>query len=141
MTYIHADTRQSGRLRILSVDDLLSLPPRDYLVKGWLSPSEISLIIGAKNVRKTFLALYVDYAIAQGRSVFGRRVKQSPALYVVAEGEAGIARRVKALADRYGRCDAFHVIAQPIDLLRCDASAGDLHDLIQAAITFILTCY
>ena len=125
--------RQSGRLRILSVDDLLELPARDYLVKGWISPNEISLIVGAKNTRKTFLALHTDYAISQGRRVFGRRVKQAPVLFLICEGDKGIAKRIQALARRYGRSQHFHVIAQPVDLLRSTVTEGDLHDLIEAA--------
>jgi hypothetical protein len=126
--------RYAGRLRILSVDDLMDLPERDYLVKGLLSPAEISLLVAAKNARKTFLALHVCYGVAQGwPTIFGRRVKQTPVLYLIAEGEAGIGKRVKALVRRYGRCSDFHVIAQPIDLLRSNASAGDLHDVIEAA--------
>jgi hypothetical protein len=120
-----------GRLRILGIDDLLALPARDYLLKGVISPAEISLLVGAKNARKTFTALHVGYGLAHGwPRIFGRRVKQTPTLYMIAEGEAGIGKRVKALVGRYGRCDAFHVIAQPIDLLRSNATAGDLHDAI-----------
>jgi hypothetical protein len=127
---------QIGRLRVLSINDLLELPERDYLVKGWLSPNEISLLVGAKNARKTFTALHVSYAVAQGRNVFGRRVKQAPILFVICEGDKGIAKRVKALVRRHGRCNAFHVIAQPIDLLRTSADRDDLHDVIEAAQTF-----
>jgi hypothetical protein len=125
--------RQVGNLRILSVDDLLSMPPRDYLVKGWLSPNEISLMVGTKNTRKTFNALHAGYAVSQKRRVFGRRVKQTSVLYTVAEGEQGIGKRVTALARRYGKSVHFRIIAQPIDLLRSTASEGDLHDLIEAA--------
>jgi AAA domain len=129
-----AQQRYAGRLRILSVDDLMDLPERDYLVKGLLSPAEISLLVGAKNARKTFLALHICYGVAhRWPTIFGRRVKQTPILYLIAEGEAGIGKRVKALVGRYGRCADFHVIAQPIDLLRSNASAGDLHDVIEAA--------
>jgi hypothetical protein len=112
----------------------MDLQERDYLVKGLLSPAEISLLVGAKNARKTFLALHLCYGVAQGwPTIFGRRVKQTPVLYLIAEGEAGIGKRVKALVRHYGRCPDFHVIAQPIDLLRSNASAGDLHDVIEAA--------
>lgn len=126
--------RESGRLRIHTVDDLLKQSPRDYLVKGWLSPNEISLLVGAKNTRKTFTALHVSYGIAQDwPTVFGRRVKQAPVLYVIGEGAKGIGKRVQALVQRHGRCDAFLVIAQPIDLLRSTADEGDLHDVIALA--------
>lgn len=126
--------RQSGRLRILSIDELLALPPRDYLVKGWISPNETSLLVGAKNARKTFSALHVGYGIALGRkTIFGRRVHQAPVLYLIAEGERGIGKRVTALVKRYGRCVDFHVIAQQIDLLRSTAAEGDLHDIIELA--------
>jgi hypothetical protein len=50
--------RQFGRIRVLSVDDLLHATPRDYIIKGWIAPGEISLIVGAKNVRKSFLSLH-----------------------------------------------------------------------------------
>src|SRR5215472_3864512 len=61
-----ATGKMVGRLRVLSVADLLALPTRDYLVKGVLSPAEISLLVGAKNSRKTFLALHIFYGLAQG---------------------------------------------------------------------------
>jgi AAA domain-containing protein len=129
-----AANRKSGRLRILSIDELLALPPRDYLVKGWISPNETSLLVGAKNARKTFSALHVGYGIAQGwKTIFGRRVHQAPVLYLIAEGERGIGKRVTALVKRHGRCTEFHVIAQQIDLLRSTADAGDLHDIIALA--------
>ncbi len=125
--------RTVGRLRLFNVDDLLSLPPRGYLLKGMLAPAEMSLFVGPPKCGKSFLALHMAYAIAQGRSVFGKRVHQAPVLYVAAEGERGIAKRVVALQRQYGPCAAFHLIAQPADLLHCDAGSGDLHDLILAA--------
>lgn len=127
--------RKSGQLRILSDDDLMVSPTRDYLIKGWISPAEISLVVGAKNSRKSFLMLHCARAVAQGRSVFGRRVKQAAVLYVVCEGEHGIAKRNRALVDRYGKSTNFHAIAQPVDLLRCEADRSDLQDLIDAAKT------
>jgi hypothetical protein len=128
---------QVGRLRVLSVDDLLALPPRDYLVKGVFAPGELSLLVGAKNTFKTFTGLHIDYGLAQGwPTILGRRAKQTPALYMIAEGEFGIGNRVKGLVSRYGRCDAFHVVTQSIDLLRSTATAGDLRDVIEIVRRF-----
>jgi hypothetical protein len=136
-TGTHFPGHSIGHLRLLGVNDLLAMPARDYLIKGVISPAEISLLIGAKNTYKTFVALHVDYGLAQGwATIFGRRVKQTPTLYLIAEGEAGIGKRVRALANHYGRCDKFHVVAQPIDLLRSTATQGDLRDIIAACRHF-----
>jgi hypothetical protein len=119
-----------GRLIVLSVDDIDTATPRDYLLKGLLSLAEISIWVGAPKCGKSFLLLYVAYLLSLGRPVFGRRVKPTKVLYVAAEGEAGIANRIRALRSKYGAAVDFHFIAQPADLLH---DAGDKTDLIAAA--------
>jgi hypothetical protein len=119
---------------VYSVADLTSLPNRSYIVKGLSAPGEISLIVGPPKCGKSFWAMHMGYAIAQGRPVFGRRVKQTTVLYAAAEGERGIGKRVAALARRYGGAVRFYVVAQPIDLLHSDASSqGHLRALIKIA--------
>src|SRR5690349_3127727 len=44
-----------GRLVVLTVDDTDTAPPRDYLLKGLLSPAEISLWVGPPKCGKSFL--------------------------------------------------------------------------------------
>jgi hypothetical protein len=119
-----------GRLLVLGMADLDTAEPRDYLLKGLLSPSEISIWVGPPKCGKSFLLLYVAYMLSLGRRVFGRRVKLTKVLYVAAEGEAGIANRIRALRMKYGPSENFHFIAQPADLLH---EAGDKATLIQAA--------
>jgi KaiC/GvpD/RAD55 family RecA-like ATPase len=115
-----------GRLRVRRVEALLATAARDYLLKGLLSPAEVSLWWGDPKSGKTFLVLHVCYAIAQGRSVWGRRVKQAPVLYLAAEGEAGIAGRVRALRDKHGVAEDFCLVGQSIDLFRDSPQVGDL---------------
>ena len=119
-----------GRLNILGVNDIETATPRDYLVKGIMSPAEISVWVGAPKCGKSFLLLHLAYMLSMGRSVFGRRVKQANVLYVAAEGEAGIANRIKALRDRHGVSDGFFFIAQRADLLH---QGGHLNELKAAA--------
>jgi hypothetical protein len=119
-----------GRLRVLSLEDADGAPARDYLLKGLISPAEISLWVGPPKCGKSFLLLYVAYMLSLGRSVFGRRVKPTKVLYVAAEGEAGIANRIRALRDKYGDSPDFYFIAQPADLLH---ESGHLRDLVKAA--------
>ena len=82
-----------GRLSLLGMEDLDTAPPRDYLLKGLLSPAEISIWVGPPKCGKSFLMLYVAYMLSLGRPVFGKRVKLCSILYVAAEGEAGIAKQ------------------------------------------------
>jgi hypothetical protein len=121
-------------LTVYSVPDLIGLPTRSYIVKGLFSPSEISLIVGPPKCGKSFWAMHMGYAIAQGRQAFGRRVKQTTVLYAAAEGERGIGKRIAALARHYGSAVRFFVVAQPIDLLHsAAASQGHLRALIKIA--------
>ena len=122
--------RAFGRLTVLSVADIDTAGRRDYLLKGIISPAEISLWVGPPKCGKSFLMLHIGYLLSRGRTVFGRRVKRAVVLYVAAEGEAGIANRIRALRDRYGPSDKFHFIAQPADLLH---EAGHKADLKRAA--------
>lgn len=115
-----------GRLRVYGVDDIDTAPPRDYLLKGIISPGEISLWVGPPKCGKSFLMLYISYLLSLGRTIFGRRVKACSVLYVAAEGEAGIANRIRVLRDKYGPSPNFHFIAQPADLLHREGHLGDL---------------
>lgn len=115
-----------GRLQVFSVADLDTATPRDYLLKGLISPGEISIWVGPPKCGKSFLLLYVAYMLSLGISIFGHRVKPTKVLYVAAEGEAGIANRIRALRDKFGWSDNFHFVAQPIDLLRDDGHKDDV---------------
>ncbi len=120
-----------GGIRVLSMGDIIDAPPRDYLLKGIMSPAELSVWWGEPKCGKSFLLLHVSYAIAQRRAdVLGHRVRGCPVLYVAAEGAPGLSRRVQALRDRFGDAPDFHLIAQPVDLLH---PIGDVASIIAAA--------
>jgi hypothetical protein len=95
-----------------------------------ISPAEISVWVGPPKCGKSFLLLYLAYMLSLGRSVFGCRVKATKVLYVAAEGEGGITKRIEALRRCYGDSENFHFIAQPVDLLH---PTGDLENLKRAA--------
>lgn len=119
-----------GKLRVLTMDDIGDAKPRDYLLKGLISPAEMSVWWGPPKCGKSFLLLRIAYRIAQGQQVFGRRVKACPVLYVAAEGEAGLAGRLRAIRSDLGTAPRFHLIAQPVDLLHPE---GDLESVRKAA--------
>lgn len=85
------------RAAMRSASEPVILPAQAYLVKNWLDVGGVSLLYGASNTGKTFLALDVAFHIASGMDWQGNRVKRGTVLYVVAEGGGGFTRRLKAL--------------------------------------------
>ena len=88
----------------------------DYLIKGLIERGSLSAFYGKPNAGKTNLALYAAYRVAQGQPAFGRRVKQTPVLYVAYEGPRGMKRRVGTLRREYGPADGFHLMLSPPNL-------------------------
>jgi hypothetical protein len=120
----------SGGLELLSPMDAANAPPRAYLWKGVLGAGEFSVLFGEPGCGKSFLATHIAYAIAQGRALFGRRVRQGPVIYCGLEGGSGIAKRIRALLNAYGDAPDFRYLAKPLNLLHQD---NVIDDLIAAA--------
>jgi hypothetical protein len=118
-----------GKLTVYGTADIDTAPMREYLVKGLICADEISLWVGPPKCGKSFLLMGIAYKLSLGLTVFGRRVKQTPTLYLAAEGEGGIGNRIKALRKRYGPSEHFFWSAQQIDLLR---GSGHLEDAKKA---------
>lgn len=129
----------SGRkIEVHTLSDLRAMPERDYVVKGLISPGELSVFWGPPKSGKSFFVSHITYAIAQGRSVFGRRVKAAKVLYVSAEGESGVKGRARALEDRYKTTPDFLVIAQPINLLDPGADIESLISIINKHLAAVV---
>lgn len=113
-----AKTTPDDRLRfqLLTSSSIAGLPDRGYLLKGIMAPGEMSVWWGPPKCGKSFVVMHVAYALAQGRSVFGRRVRKSRVLYLACEGRSGLRGRITALVGRYGSSDDFLALAEPLDL-------------------------
>jgi cellulose biosynthesis protein BcsQ len=90
----------------------------EYLVKGWIYRGQTSVLYGAANVGKTFLALALAHAISKGQVWNGSRVRRGRVLYIATEGGSGLSNRVSALAD-----PEFYVLSAPL-LLTGERSQG-----------------
>lgn len=115
---ILAAPRMVGALRLLSVADAMSLPPRQYLLPGLIAPGEFSAWWGAPKCGKTFVVMRLAYGMALGAGLWGREPRRPVrVLYGAAEGEGGIGTRLAALHAEMGDPgDAFAVIAQRMQL-------------------------
>lgn len=86
----------AGALRLYSTDELLILPPPDWLIQDIMPEGGLVGLYGAPESAKSFAAIDMMLCVATGTPWHGHEVKQGFGLYVAAEGGAGIGKRVRA---------------------------------------------
>lgn len=127
-----------GNLMVLSDADAKVSFHREYFVKGLISPNEMSAVYGAPGCGKTFWVLYVVRAITHGRSILGKRVHKTNALYLALEGVAGFEKRLKAEIETNEESDGFYYIAQPVNLFNDHAARASVIAAIQGCEAGVL---
>lgn len=103
-------------LHLLTLADCAAAPRRGYLVKGLLAPGDLAVMFGPPGAGKSVLAPLLAHAIATGRSVFGRRVRMGPVLYIAAEDGSGMKMRAAALRAVHGDTHELRIVAEQVDL-------------------------
>ena len=109
-------TPQPGLLTVLTPDECEVATPRPYVVKGLIGRGDSILLVGQPGAGKSVLGPHLGYAVAQGRRVFDRRVRQGTVLYIAAEDGHGMKLRVRALRRRWGNAPDFRLLPDAIDL-------------------------
>jgi hypothetical protein len=84
------------KFKLFVVDEILRLPPVEWLIDGMLEVGAQAVLFGPSGEGKTFVAIDWALCVGTGRPWQERMVKQGPVVYVVAEGGRGIRRRVAA---------------------------------------------
>ncbi|WP_229652470.1 helicase RepA family protein [Vibrio parahaemolyticus] len=69
---------------------------QEWLVKGMFSKRSFGVIYGKSGSRKSFITIDMSCAIASGSTWQNRRTQAGAVVYIAAEGQAGMAKRVKA---------------------------------------------
>lgn len=87
---------------IMTLAEVLRLPPPNWLIDKVLRCGELAEIYGQPSSGKTFLALDFALSVATGRAWSDRAVRQGLVIYVAAEGVSGLGRRVEAWAGTIG---------------------------------------
>ena len=129
----HATT-PAMRYRLLAADAVAKAPPLQWLVRGVLPATGLACIFGASGSGKSFLALDLCTAVAEGVRWFDCKVMAGPVVYVALEGEAGFAQRVRAWELHRDRAmpDKLRFVMQPFGLLAGDDVTA-LADAVQAS--------
>jgi KaiC/GvpD/RAD55 family RecA-like ATPase len=124
--------RELRQIELIRFTDMRPRLDGKPLVKDFLEREQTSLIVGAMQTGKTFLALDLGLHVAAGREWFGRRVSLGAVVYVACEAGRSIINRVAAwkIAHGYEENTAipFAAVTSPIDL--CHADMSDLDRLM-----------
>lgn len=106
------------RYKLLRADDLRSLPPLAWRVRGVLPAVGLAALYGPSASGKSFLAFDMAAAIAEGQRWFDCRVEAAPVVYAALEGEAGFKLRAQAWEASRGRAlpDGLRMMLQPFKL-------------------------
>ncbi|HCG9257289.1 TPA: AAA family ATPase [Vibrio parahaemolyticus] len=68
----------------------------EWLVKDLIPASSFGMVYGASGSLKTFLTVDASCSISEGKDWCNKPVKRGAVVYVAAEGQRGIAKRIKA---------------------------------------------
>lgn len=133
--------KPAPRYKLLGSADLHALPPLQWCVRGVLPAVGLAGLYGPSASGKSFLALDMAAAIAEGSRWFDCRVEAAPVVYAALEGEAGFKLRAQAWEAHKGRTlpDGLHMILQPFKLTE-QRDISDLAAVVPAgAVVFLDT--
>jgi KaiC/GvpD/RAD55 family RecA-like ATPase len=88
---------------LLTARDLATLPPPVPLVDGLLDRNSLARVVGKSGHGKSFFMIDIAAHVALGMPWQGHEVIQGDVVYMVAEGAAGIQKRVRAWEHHHGR--------------------------------------
>lgn len=129
------------RYKLLGADDLRNLPALAWRVRGVLPAVGLAGLYGPSASGKSFLALDMAAAIAEGRRWFDCRVEAAPVVYAALEGEGGFKLRVAAWEAHTGRAlpDGLAMVLQSFKLTE-PQDVQDLAAVVPAgAVVFLDT--
>jgi len=110
--------KQEPRYKLLKSADIAALPPLAWRVRGVFPAEGLAGLYGPSGSGKSFMALDMAAAIADGSRWFGCRVEAAPVVYAALEGEAGLKLRAEAWEANKGRQlpASLHIVLQPFKL-------------------------
>lgn len=104
--------------QLLDTDGLDGIPPLEPLVGDLLALNTIARAVGPSGTFKSFVLLDMAGHVGIGMKWHGQYVKQGLVVYLVAEGEQGIRKRVRAWEQHHGmRMDNVRFLPKPVQTM------------------------
>ncbi len=108
-----------------------ALPDPEWLVDDMLTTGDKSLVYGASQSGKSFLATHISLGIARGVEVFEHKARRGGVIYIAAEGKKGFKKRIGAYRIENDLGDAeipFLLVPTAVDLY---SKGGDTAALLE----------
>ena len=128
-----AEDHRRRRTFKIETCDTLRARAEDSLVKNLWPRVGIGFVAGSTMAGKTFLTLQLIDGVARGNPVLGRRSKRAGVVYVAAEGENGVRKRIEGLRQERGSGWAGHMqFIGAAPNLNDDEDVTDLRNVLHA---------
>jgi hypothetical protein len=112
-------------------DEYIPIP---WLVDGLIRVGERSDMYGQAGAGKTYLALDMGFAIAQGKPWMGRNTLEGLVLYIASENPQSVEARMKAYRTHLNyKGESLCIYKKPFDLFNSDSDSNDLIEFINTA--------
>ena len=90
------------RARLMTTAQIRRLPPPAPLIDGWLYLDSLAMLYGPSGAGKSHVGIDLAMTVTALPTWHGKQVTAGSALYVVAEGAAGIGMRIDAWEQHHG---------------------------------------
>jgi hypothetical protein len=108
----------------------------EYLIDGWLTEGDRSVLGGPSGSGKSFLAIHAAMCVARGVDFFEYPVKKGGVIYQAGEGGRGIKKRLKAYREHFNvgleEDIPFVLLPQKVDLFSKEGDTDKLINEIKA---------
>jgi RecA-family ATPase len=126
----HFVLTQPGKQRLYSTSELLRLPAPEYLIDKVIPENSFVGLYGAPGHGKSFVAIDLALCVGSGRPWFGHAVRQGLAVYISAEGGAGISKRVATWLEHYRVPGTDAHVAWMTEAVTVEEESDDIERLI-----------
>ena len=132
--------RRRRRFTVLDDAALDALPRLEFLIQDVLGQRTTAVAYGAAGSGKSFLALDLVLCVATGTEWHGKAVQAGMAVYVGAEGGAGLGPRVRAwkIAHHITNVPGVRFVLEPVNLLSDHEVQAFLTSLTEAHVAPVL---
>jgi len=107
------------RYKILGRNSLKDLKPQSYLIPRILPEQGLVTLVAKPSSKKSFLALHMACCVATGTPFFDIPTTKGNIIYIAAEGQSGIDKRISAWEVEQGipiASEAFGIIVEPLQI-------------------------